>query len=159
MNRTTILRVLFWLAVLGCAVIAIRGRAQALTGQQPAHGKLIGVWRADADGLPAVTMVISDEGGSLKGAVLFYLHKREAVDKPYTSTPGLPEPMFNLKFNGATLTFQISHRRAHPPRTLSDAPVTFHLRLRGRDSASLSMGDDANHGEAVAGLAMVRSDY
>jgi hypothetical protein len=159
MNRTTILRVLFWLAVLGCAVIAIRGRAQALTGHQPAHSKLIGVWRADADGLPAVTMVISDEGGSLKGAVLFYLHKREEVGKPYTSTPGLPEPMLNLKLDGATLTFQISHRRAHPPRTLSDPPVTFHMLLQGRDSASLSMGDNVSHGEAVTGIAMVRSDY
>lgn len=159
MNRATILRVLFWLVILACAVIAVRGRAQELTIQQPARDKLVGVWRADADGLPAVTMVISDEGGSLKGAVLFYLHKREAVDKPYTSTPGLPEPMINLKFDGQTLTFQMSHRRSHPPRTLSDPPVTFHLKLKGKDSAGLSMGESVNRGTAGSGLAMVRSDY
>lgn len=126
----------------------------------PAHdlGAILGVWRAEAAGLPIVTLTISNEGGGLSGAVLFYLHRREE-GKPETATPGIPEPVFNLSFDGQTLSFQVSHRRAHPPRTLSDPPVTFHLTLKGGDSASLSMGETPNHGDAGSGLAMVRSDY
>ncbi len=119
---------------------------------------ILGVWRAEANGLPFITLTISNEGGSLSGAILFYLHRREE-GKPETATPGIPEPVFNLSFDGQTLSFQVSHRRAHPPRTLSDPPVTFHLTLKGRDSAGLSMGETQNDSEAGSGLAMTRSDY
>lgn len=119
---------------------------------------ILGVWRAEANGLPFVTLTISNEGGSLSGAILFYLHRREK-DKPETATPGIPEPIFNLNFDGETLMFQVSHRRAHPPRTLSDPAVTFHLILKGRDSAVLSMGESLDSSEAGSGLAMVRTDY
>ncbi len=143
MNRTTLLRILFWLTIATCAVIAVRGHSQDLDGSESAHSRLVGVWRANTDGLPAVTMVIADEGGRLTGAIMFYLHKRETAEKPYTSTPGLPEPMLNLKVNGETLTFQVSHRRAHPLLTLKDPPVTIQLRLNGKDSASLVRGENA----------------
>lgn len=119
---------------------------------------ILGVWRAEANGLPFITLTISNEGGSLSGAVLFYLHRREE-GKPETATPGIPEPVFNLSFDGQTLSFQVSHRRAHSPRTLSDPPVTFHLRLKGKDSAVLNRGEGISGGEAGSGLAMTRSDY
>jgi len=118
-----------------------------------------GVWRAEADGLPAVTLVVSDEGGSLNGAIMFYFHVREAVDKPYRSTPGLPEPIFNLKFDGESLTFQVSHRRAHPPRTLSDPPVTMHLKLIAANAAGQAQGELTNLSERSPAAIMVKSDY
>ena len=37
------------------------------------YSAVTGVWRAQMDGLPALTMTISDEGGELTGAILFYL--------------------------------------------------------------------------------------
>jgi hypothetical protein len=88
----------------------------SLHPQQPANAQFVGVWRGQFDNLPGVDMVVTDEGGQFTGAVLFYLHIRPDVNHPYTSTAGLPEPMLNLKFDGSTLTFQVSHRRAHPPR-------------------------------------------
>jgi hypothetical protein len=91
-----------------------------------------GVWRCQMEGLPAVTLTVTDEGGSLTGAVLFYLHRREP-GQPVTATPGVPEPLFNPRFDGKTLTFQVSHRRAHPPDSLNDGPVSFELKLDGVD--------------------------
>ena len=104
---------------------------------QPDVSKVTGVWRAQMNGLPVFTLVVTDENGGLSGAVLFYLLKREDVNSPYTATPGLPEPIFNPQFDGKTLTFQVSHRRSHPPRTLSDPPVTFTLTLAEDGKAQL----------------------
>lgn len=119
----------------------------------PDASSVVGVWRAEMDGLPVVTLTITNETGTLSGAVLFYLHRRDE-GKAVTSTPGIPEPLFNLKFEGQILTFQVSHRRAHPPRTLSDPPVTFRLKLIGADKGGL-----INENETGPELTMVRTDY
>jgi hypothetical protein len=94
--------------------------------------------------LPAVTLNITDEGGGLSGAVLFYLIKKSSVmSEPTTATPGLPEPLFNPRLEGQSLVFEVSHRRAHPPRTLSDPPVHFRLKLIDQNKAEL-----VNEGES-----------
>ena len=103
----------------------------------PDRSLVLGVWRAELDGLPAVALVITDEGGGLSGAALFYLHMRKTANDPYTATPHLPEPLLNPRFDGKTLTFEISHRRAHPPGSLSDPPMTFTLTLTGPNQAEL----------------------
>jgi hypothetical protein len=116
--------------------------------------KFVGVWRGQFDNLPGVDLVLTDEGGELHGAILFYLHKRPDVNSPYSSTPGLPEPMFSISADGNTLLFQVSHRRAHPPRTLQDPPIRFRLKLTGPDQAELM-----NETESAPGLPMKRTDY
>jgi hypothetical protein len=129
------------------------GSAQGNPAATPAHSPLVGVWRADYDGLPGVVLVVTDEGGAVSGAVLFYFHTRVDVNHPWTSTPGIPEPVLLPSLDGNTLRFEISHRRAHPPRTLSDPPMPFHLRLLGPDKAELQ-----NEREGSP-LVMTRSDY
>jgi len=116
--------------------------------------KFVGVWRGQFDNLPGVDLVIDDEGGVLHGAILFYLHKRVDTKAPYTSTAGLPGPILNIRPNGQTLHFQVSHRLAHPPRTLNDPPVNFLLKLTGPDQAEL-----VNESESAPGLPMKRTDY
>jgi len=101
-----------------------------------------------------VDLVITDEGGGLHGAILFYLHKRPDTNASYTSTPGLPEPLLNLQVADQTLRFRVSHRRAHPPGSLHDVPKNFHLKLTGPDQAQL-----ANDSERSPGLNMKRADY
>ena len=120
----------------------------------PASLSLTGVWRGQMAGLPAVTLVLTDEGGKLSGAILFYLQVRKTANDPYTATPGLPEPIFGIRFDDKTLTFQVSHRRAHPPQSLSDPPATFSLTLTGPDQAKL-----VNENERSPALNMVRSDF
>ncbi|MGA2910028.1 MAG: hypothetical protein ABSE36_20220 [Terracidiphilus sp.] len=106
------------------------------------------------NGLPGITLVVTDEGGGLTGAVLFYFQERKTVNDPWTATPGIPEPMLRVLFDGKDLTFQISHRRAHPPRSLSDPPVEFRLTLTGPNQAAL-----VNENEKGPGFVLTRSDY
>lgn len=121
----------FWLA--GVIVTAC-----TLSAQTNGSDKLVGVWRGQFEVLPAVTLNITNEGGGLAGAVLFYLIKRSSsMSEPTTSTPGIPEPLFHPKFDGNTLTFEVSHRHAHPPRTSSDPPAHFRLTLTDPDTAEL----------------------
>jgi hypothetical protein len=147
-------------STLFCALLAIfTAGAQARSAQPekgttvPGAAAIVGVWKGQMDGVPAITLTISDEGGSLSGAVLFYLIRRDE-GKPAVSTAGIPEPLMNLRFDGQTLTFEVSHRRAHPPGTLKDPPVGFRLKLTGANKGALS-----NMNEASPGLEIVRSDY
>jgi len=94
-----------------------------------------GVWRAQMDGLPALVITISDEGGDLTGAILFYLIRRDDGQPPHSS-PGIPEPLFNLRFDGKVLDFRVSHR-SHGPPTANDPPVSFRLKITGPDEGLL----------------------
>lgn len=120
----------------------------------PTTSKFVGVWRGQFDNLPGVDLVIDNEGGSLHGAIVFYLHKRTDVNSPYTSTPGLPGPLLNMRAEGQTLHFQLSHRLAHAPRTLHDPLMNFHLTIAHPDQGAL--GSDSEEGP---GLPMKRTDY
>jgi len=86
---------------------------------------IVGIWRAEYENVPAATLNITDEAGPLQGAMLFYLIRRNE-GKPPTSSPVIPEPLFNPRFDEKKLTFQLSHRHAHADTT-SDPPVTFYL--------------------------------
>jgi hypothetical protein len=126
----------------------------------PSLPSIVGVWRAQADGLPFLTLTFTEEGGKLEGAVLFYLHKREPGGQ-VTSSPGIPEPLFDLHFDGKRASFAVSHRRAHPPASLSTPPVQFHMDLTDAMHASLVNESESNGGptEPGGGLPLVRSDY
>ena len=142
-------------ALIGIAVVAL---SACIFVQNPkveasTNAPINGVWRGQMNGLPVVTLLVTDEGGSLVGGVLFYFHQRANENSPWTATPGLPEPMLNPKFEGKTLTFQISHRRAHPPGSLNDPPMPFHLTLVGPDKAEL-----LNEKEGPS-LTLTRSEY
>jgi len=127
------------------------------TAPAASAGKAIvtGVWRGQLNNLPIVTLVVSDEGSRLAGGALFYLLRRDTVNDPFTASPGIPEPLLDPTFDGKTLRFQISHRRAHPPGSLSDPPSRFHLTITGPDKAEF-VNDSENHSPA---LLMQRSEY
>lgn len=85
---------------------------------------------------------------------MFYFQKRETEKDPWIATPGLPEPIFHSHFDGKTLLFEVSHRRAHPPQTLNQPPMHFRLTLSGPDAAEI-----VNVDESGPPLKLVRSDY
>lgn len=127
---------------------------------QAPPASLVGVWRGQMDNLPAVTLTIRNEGGKLSGAIMFFLHVRATVNDPWTSRPATAaEPILDPVFDGKTLTFLVSHKYAHPPRTLNDPPSHFHLTLIGPDHAGLVNETESASADAGPGLPMVRSDY
>jgi hypothetical protein len=142
------------LAALLVPICANAQNAESTPNTHQTTSKFTGVWRGQFDNLPGVDLVITDEGRDIHGAILFYMHKRPDTNTSYTSTPGLPEPMLHLRIDGHTLRFQVSHRRAHPPRTLHDPPVDFHLKLTAPDQAEL-----VNDSEGAPMLTMKRSEY
>ena len=116
------------LAMMANSGWAAAGGANANAGV----ASIEGVWRCQMEGLPAVTLTVTEEGGTLTGAVLFYLHKHEP-GQPVSATPGVPEPLLNPRFDGKSLRLQLSHRRAHPPGSFGDEPENFQLKLDGPD--------------------------
>jgi hypothetical protein len=118
------------------AIMMLATACHSQPNSKASNTPILGIWRCQMDGLPAVTLNLTDENGSLAGAILFYLHRRDP-GQPVTASPGVPEPLFNPMFDGKTLTFQVSHRRAHPPGSLGDRPVTFQLKLHGDGKAAL----------------------
>ena len=100
------------------------------------NSAIVGQWKGTMEGLPAVTLVVEDDDGKLMGAILFYLIRRNPGAAP-SASPGFPGPMIEPSFDGKTLNFKVSHRYAHPPRTLNDPPVSFRLELTGPDKAKL----------------------
>lgn len=113
--------------------------------QTQGNARIAGVWRGQMDGLPALTLNVSYESGSLNGAILFYLLRKEP-GKAETATAGVPEPLMDARFDGTTLTFAVSHRRAHPPASADDAPVRFTIKLTGANKAELLRDNDSAPG-------------
>lgn len=107
----------------------------------PDYSAIAGVWRGHIDGALALVMTISDEGDGLSGAILFYMVRRDP-GQPVKSSPGIPEPMFRIAFDGGKLDFQVSHSRSHGERTRFDPPVRFRMSLTGPGNAKLKHLDD-----------------
>lgn len=96
---------------------------------------------------------------AVRGDPLF-LHVRATEHDPWTSRPATAaEPILSPVFDGKTLRFMVSHKRAHPPGTLNDPPSHFHLTLLGPDKAGLVNETEAGPRDTGSGLPMVRSDY
>jgi hypothetical protein len=137
-----------------CPLYLYGQNSESGSARQGETANFVGVWRGEFDNLPGVDLVITNEGGGLHGAVLFYLHRRPDASSSYSATPGLPEPLLDMALDGRTLQFQVSHRHAHAPGSLYDAPMKFHLKLLGQDRAELE-----NESESAPVVVMKRSDY
>lgn len=121
--------------MLTCFMLIVAIAVVGTANEKETDAAILGVWRGALDDFPAVTLNITKQAGALQEAILFYLIRRDE-GKPPTSSPGIPEPLFNPRFDGKSLTFQLSHRHAHA-NTSSDPPVTFRLDLTGPDEAKL----------------------
>jgi hypothetical protein len=100
---------------------------------------IVGTWRGKMYDLPAVVLTVKDEGGKVSGTLLFYSLCRNTDHDPWQvdAKHSMALPLIDPKFDGKTLLFQVSHKEAHPPRTLNDPPSFFQMRLTGRGTAEL----------------------
>ena len=101
-----------------------------------AVNNLVGVWHGEYRDLPWVTVTITQDGGALSGAILFYLH-RKTPGTAETATIGTPEPLLDPQFDGKTLRFLVSPRHADPPKTLDDPPMVMTMEIIDQDHARL----------------------
>lgn len=132
--------------ILKCLTVALA--LLMFTSTAAEQSALLGVWKGNLEGLPAVTLTVERDDAKLTGAVLFYMLRRSA-DGTWTATPGSPEPILDPHFDGTVLTFKVSHKNAHPPRTLHDPPASFQLELQGSNKALL-------HAEGAPPVGMIR---
>jgi hypothetical protein len=63
------------------------------------------------------------------------------------------------RFDGSTFIFQVSHRRAHPPQTLQDAPITLRMKLVSANKAELINVDESELDPHSHVYTFTRSDY
>jgi hypothetical protein len=118
----------------------------ALAAPAVDNSPVLGVWKANVGSLPMMTLTLEEENGKLIGAVLFYLIRRNP-GAPETASAGAPAPLIDPTFDGKTLSFKVSHRRAHPG-TEHDPPVAFRLDLSG-DGKIRFLGPDGQQVEMV----------
>jgi hypothetical protein len=110
------------------------------------YAPIVGVWKANQDSLPMMTLTVEDDKGKLTGAVLFFLLKRQP-GAAETSTAGTPEPLIDPAFDGHTLSFKVSHSHAHP-ETKNEPPVAFQFELRP-DGKIRFLGPDGKQVEMI----------
>ena len=104
-----------------------------------ADSPVAGTWRGNLHDLPAVVLTVKDGGGKLSGTILFYFqHRNNQHDSWQVDlTHSMALPLIDPRFDGKTIFFQVSHKEAHPPRTLNDPPSSFQMRLTGKGQAEL----------------------
>jgi hypothetical protein len=99
----------------------------------PADSPIAGTWRGNMYDLPAIVLTVKDDGGKLSGTIIFYFLHRNTEHDPWQvdTKHSIPMSLIDPKFDGKTISFQVSHKEAHPPRTLNDPPSSFQMRLTG----------------------------
>ena len=100
---------------------------------------IAGTWRGKIYDLPGVILTVSDDEGKLSGTILFYFLRRNTEHDSWEvdTTHSMALPLLDPKFDGKILSFQVSHKEAHPPRTLNDPPSFFQMRVTGKDEGEL----------------------
>ncbi len=129
--------------------------AFAQTQSSKTNEAIDGVWRGQMGDLPFITLVMTDEPGSLAGTIQFYFLKRATENAQPTAEPRPPEPIFGPHFDGKSLLFEVSHRRSHPPQSLDDPPKHYRLTLTGPNNAEITNLDEPDSPT----LRLVRTNY
>jgi hypothetical protein len=120
--------------------------AAALAAPAVDNSPVLGVWKAQMNSLPMMTLTVEQENGQLIGAILFYLIRRDP-GAPETATAGVPEPLIDPTFDGKTLAFKVSHTHAHSDSEHTP-PVAFHFDLSG-DGKLRALGPEGQPLELV----------
>jgi biopolymer transport protein ExbD len=104
-----------------------------------ADSPIAGTWLGRIHDLPAIRLTLQETNGKLSGSIVFYMIRNDGSGYYEDSqSAGSPTELSNAKFDGETLTFEMSHRDAHPPRTLNDTePVRFEMKLVGNNEGQL----------------------
>lgn len=107
MTRKTCLRIIFWLVILTCAVVAVRGRAQANADQQPSRAKWVGVWQGQLEGVPGVVLTLSDDLDTPGGTIVFTVLGPGSTREHPNIVGHEVHAIMHPQVNADTLSFQV----------------------------------------------------
>jgi hypothetical protein len=119
--------------------------ACAATAQTKTNTPWLGVWHAELDGQPSVTLTLADDSGALGGTVVFNLVERQEQGEARVVSIQ-PHVLLHARVEATTLSFDVM-RPDH-----SQAPLQFAVTLDGAERARihcLNCGPDAAVGELV----------
>jgi hypothetical protein len=98
-------------------LIAVMGSAAA--AQSATNASWIGVWKGEANGLPNLEVVLSDDGGPLGGTIVLYqVRARFRGETPQILTQE-PHVMLVSQVDGKTLTFRVKTLNTGQERVFS----------------------------------------
>jgi hypothetical protein len=128
------------------SVLFLIASTAALAAPAVDNAPVLGVWKAQMNSLPMMTLTIEQQNGQLIGAILFYLIRRDP-GAPETASAGVPEPLINPTFDGKTLAFKVSHTHAHSGSEHTQ-PVAFRFDLTG-DGKLRALGPEGQPVELI----------
>src|SRR5688572_28627267 len=97
---------------------------------------VVGVWEGKMNELPAVDLTVREDNRGLGGTITFYFQRKDTgvwkVERQGA------EPLVDSRFDGKTLSFNISHENAHTDSSPSDPPVPFRFTLTSPGQGDLT---------------------
>lgn len=104
MNLKRILRLAFWMVILGSLVVAVRGRAQT-----PPTGtdRWVGLWQGEVQGVPHVVLTLSDDLESPGGTIVFTAFGPGSTKEHPNIVGHEVRAILHSEVNGNTLLFQV----------------------------------------------------
>jgi len=127
---------------LTCLPLAIAASALAGTTQSGPNSRWIGIWQAQLDGQPGVTLTLGDDTGQLGGAVVFNVVSREG-GQPHVIGHDA-HVLLNPHIDGDTLHFQVVRRGDNRQldmtvRMTADGAATFYCQNCGEGTPVVEM--------------------
>jgi hypothetical protein len=115
-----------------------------------------GTWEGKLYGQPSVELVLRPDGGSVTGAITFYLAHRENEKAPWKIAGKTTLPLLEPKLDGGKLTFEVRHAKKHGSSEMGPN-VRFRVELRGSNGLSLFRLDDGASTESMGdGMPLAR---
>jgi hypothetical protein len=71
-----------------------------------------GIWQGQMNGLPGIELRIQDSAGRPTGEIVFYFQERKS-DGPWTVKSDHAVPLLNVKTEGKSMTFEVTHHKSH----------------------------------------------
>ena len=98
-------------------------------GGQSSGSSIAGIWEGKTEGVPAITLIIKEEGNKLSGSVTFYRIEDDGNGPAVTGKD--TREMIDPKFDGKIFSYQVKGR--------NDELVSLQMEVTGKDEGLIKM--------------------
>ena len=106
-----------------------------ITSCRRSTSPIVGLWKGEMNGLPAVELVIQEAESRLTGRVTFFFQRMDSGTWKVERQSS--QPLEKISYDGQRLLFQVSHEQAHPD-SAGDPPVAFTFTLSSSQEGVLA---------------------